>query len=217
MSFQDMNPSQGQIRQPRAADQVHLQWLRDFGVRSFSAKKVLDLGCGSGFISHFAQTEGARLSVGVDIEEPKEGLPATDEWQFVMANLDLGDWMKQIPGGNFDLILAFDILEHLRSPVVFLEQCRSLLGSEGTLFLTTPNTQSLERVLRPSTWSGAFDPQHRILFSKYSLGFLLGKTGLDPVHMDAPMRSLQWLPRWIQPQIGGQLLVQAKPGSSLNP
>jgi len=212
MSAQEKSSPAAQTTPPRHSDQVHLQWLRDFGVGSFKGMRVLDLGCGSGFISDLARIEGAQLSVGVDIEIPAEGAVAPNTWTFIQANLDLDNWLNEIPAKNFDLILAFDILEHLRSPVVFLEQCRSLLSEKGTLFLTTPNTQSLEKMLRPATWSGATDPQHRILFTRYSLGFLLSKTGLKPIHIDAPMKSLKWLPRWIQPQIGGQLLVQARPG-----
>ena len=195
---------------PRLSDTVHLQWLKNLGLHSFRGLRVLDLGCGSGYIAHLAKTEGATLSIGVDIEKPQDGIFVADGWQFVQSNLDAEDWYQSLPIKDFDAILAFDIIEHLRSPVAFLEQCHQLLGAQGSLYLTTPNVESLERRLKPQTWSGAFDPQHRILFSPYSLAFLLKKTGLQPVQLRAPMRSLRWLPRPLQPQIGGQLLAQAR-------
>jgi 2-polyprenyl-3-methyl-5-hydroxy-6-metoxy-1,4-benzoquinol methylase len=195
---------------PRVSDAVHLEWLRNLGVTSFAGTRLLDLGCGSGFLARLAKTQGAQVSVGVDIEKPKDGVFEANSWRFVQANLDGENWLKELPSGQFDMILAFDIIEHLRSPVAFLEQCGKLLSPKGSLYLTTPNVQSLERRLKPETWSGAFDPQHRILFSRYSLNFLLGKTGLRTVQMLAPMRSLRRLPRWLQPPIGGQLLVQAQ-------
>ncbi|HYX31499.1 MAG TPA: class I SAM-dependent methyltransferase [Oligoflexus sp.] len=188
---------------PRASDGVHLEWLQDLGAHSYVGTRLLDLGCGSGFVARFA-------SVGVDIEKPKDGVFESNSWQFVQANLDGEDWLKELPLQQFDMILAFDILEHLRSPVAFLEQVRKLLSPQGSLYLTTPNIQSLERLLNPDTWSGATDPQHRILFSRYSLSFLLRKMGFETVQMKAPMRSLRWLPSWLQPPIGGQLLVQAR-------
>lgn len=196
---------------PRVSDAVHLDWLQNLGVTSFTGTRLLDLGCGSGFLAHLAKNQGALVSVGVDIEKPKDGVFEPTGWRFVQANLDGEDWLKELPLQQFDMILAFDIIEHLRSPVAFLEQCRKLLSPNGALYLTTPNVQSLERMLKPDSWSGAFDPQHRILFSRYSLDFLLRKTGLKTVQMLAPMRSLRWLPRWLQPPIGGQLLVQATP------
>lgn len=195
---------------PRISDAVHLEWLQDLGVSSFSGLRLLDLGCGSGFLARFAKEQGALVSVGVDIEKPRDGVFAANSWHFVQANLDGEDWLKELPLQEFDMILAFDIIEHLRSPVAFLEQCQKLLGASGSLYLTTPNIQSLERHLKPDSWSGAFDPQHRILFSRYSLGFLLKKVGLHAAQMQAPMRSLRWLPRWLQPPVGGQLLVQAQ-------
>lgn len=196
---------------PRHSDAVHLEWLENLGLNSFAGLRLLDLGCGSGYLAHMAKSKGASVSIGVDIEKPKDGIFDEVSWQFVEANLDRDDWLNALPSKPFDIILAFDIIEHLRSPVAFLEQCRNLLSPQGSLYLTTPNTQSLERLLNPEGWSGAFDPQHRILFSKYSLGFLLRKTGLQAIQLRAPMRSLRWLPRAFQPPIGGQLLVQAGP------
>ena len=198
------------LGRPRLSDSVHIQWLENLGVNSFRGLRVLDLGCGSGYISHLAKTQGAAISVGIDIEKPKDGVFTPHGWQFVQSNLDAEDWFLSLPIKDFDVILAFDIIEHLRSPVAFLEQCRQILSPRGSLYLTTPNVQSLERRLKPDTWSGAFDPQHRILFSSYSLNFLLKKTGLKAVQLRAPMRSLRWLPRVLQPQIGGQLLAQAQ-------
>ena len=195
---------------PRISDAVHLEWLQNLGVSSFAGMRLLDLGCGSGFVARLAKNQGALVSVGVDIEKPKDGIFEANSWRFVQANLDGEGWLKELPLQQFDMILAFDIIEHLRSPVAFLEQCRQLLSPTGALYLTTPNVQSLERRLKPDTWSGAFDPQHRILFSRYSLTFLLRKTGLKTEQMLAPMRSLRWLPSFMQPPIGGQLLVQAK-------
>lgn len=196
---------------PRHSDTVHLAWLQNLGVSTFSGLRLLDLGCGSGHLVHMAKSQGASVSVGVDIEKPADGIFDEVPWQFVKANLDRDDWLKALPIRQFDIILAFDIIEHLRSPVAFLEQCRNSLTPKGSLYLTTPNTQSLERWMNPKSWSGAFDPQHRILFSKYSLGFLLKKIGLQTIQLGAPMHSLRWLPKAVQPHIGGQLLVQARP------
>ncbi|RYZ57555.1 MAG: class I SAM-dependent methyltransferase [Proteobacteria bacterium] len=205
-----MPSTQTGIRIPRASDTVHLDWMKDLGLTSFEGLKVLDIGCGSGFLCSHVIENGAKLSYGVDIEVPREGGADNADWEFIQANLDSDSWLNQFEGLTFDLIFAFDIIEHLQSPVVFLEQCRQLLNSRGKLLITTPNVQSLERLLKPESWSGASDPQHRILFNKYSLGFLCKKSGLDVRTLKAPMRMLRWLPKSFQPAIGGQLLALAQ-------
>ena len=209
MATADLNADQSLAPTARASDQVHLEWLSQLGIKSFAGLRVLDVGCGSGFLARLALEQGALDSVGLDIEKPREGFGPHAAWTFVQADLDRANWQVELLSKSFDLILAFDIIEHLRSPVAFLEQCRALLQSQGKLFLTTPNVQSLERILHPKTWSGAFDPQHRILFSPYSLKFLMARTGFRTLNLSAPMRLLRWLPFSLQPAIGGQLLLVA--------
>lgn len=209
-----MSLKHNEVLKPRASDLVHLDWMKDLGLTSFKGLKVLDIGCGSGYLCSYAADHGAALSYGVDIEIPREGLAEDNSWHFIQANLDADSWMQPFEGETFDLILAFDIIEHLQSPVVFLEQCKRLLNAKGQVLITTPNVQSLERHLKPESWSGASDPQHRILFNKYSLGFLCKKSGLEICSLKAPMRMLRWLPKPFQPSIGGQLLALAQQTSN---
>lgn len=189
----------------RGSDRDHLTWLRERRLANFADQTVLDLGCGSGYLCSQAAASGARLAVGVDIETPPFKSAA---WRYLSANLDQDSWPQAIQARDFDLILGFDIIEHLRSPVAFLEGCRSLLRPKGRLVLTTPNVNSWERLLNPHTWSGSQDPQHRILFSRYSLEFLLKKSGFQEIQSAAPLRSLRWLGP-LQPNCGGQIFCVA--------
>jgi 2-polyprenyl-3-methyl-5-hydroxy-6-metoxy-1,4-benzoquinol methylase len=195
------------------SDIDHLAWLDQLGVKSFTGLSVLDLGCGSGFLCKKMMEEGAKSVIGVDMVKPENAVGAT--WQYRDLDLDSPAWSSQMIEASFDLILAFDILEHLRSPYEFLSNCQKLLKPKGRLVLTTPNINSWERVANPDNWSGARDQQHKTLFSRYSLQFLLKKSSLDPVGMSAPMRSLKFLGP-LQPHIGGQILALAQKSETLN-
>ena len=194
----------------RPSDHWHLKWLEEENLHTMKDLRVLDLGCGSGFICADACRQGAASSVGIDIIEPKNAQEKST-WRFLQGDLESDDWYQNLRAGGdrFDLIMAFDILEHLSSPFEFLVRCQGLLSPQGRLILTTPNTMSLERMLRPKTWSGATDPQHKVLFNKYSLEFLLERCGLETVNLRAPMRSLSFLGQ-ASPQIGGQLVAVTK-------
>ena len=200
-----MTTEKSALLPPRSSDLDHLNWLRLAGLDNFQGKSLLDLGCGSGFICHKAMTEGATAAVGVDLVRPE--LAGAGDWEFKDLNLDGGDWHLGL-SRKFDLILAFDILEHLESPYRFLDCCHKSLSDTGQLVLTTPNLLSWERYYRPNDWSGVKDPQHKTLFTKYSLQFLLKKIGFSPDTVQAPMRSLAFLGP-LQPQIGGQILCVA--------
>lgn len=192
----------------RPADLDHLKWLRKAGIVSFQGKSVLDLGCGSGYLCHFAMLEGAKHAVGVDIINP--GFPPENGWEFQKADLNSDTWAESL-GSNHDLVLAFDIIEHVNSPFLFLTHCRKRLSKQGTLILTTPNTLSWERFTRPKSWSGVSDPQHKVLFEKLSLLHLLKQSGFQLETWAAPMRSLAFLGP-LAPQWGGQMLCVAKQG-----
>ena len=187
------------------SDIDHLSWLDIAGLNCFNGKGILDLGCGSGYICHKAMQDGATHAVGIDIVSPAKSYQ--DSFDFRSLNLDDANWHQSVDE-KFDLILAFDILEHLASPYWLLQSSRQLLSKNGVLVVTTPNTLSWERFVKPETWSGVTDPQHKTLFSKYSLKFLLSKVGFQKIALSAPMRSLKKLGP-LQPQCGGQILAVA--------
>jgi hypothetical protein len=45
--------------------------------------------------------------------------------------------------GQFDLVTAVEVVEHLESPIGFLRGVRELLTDDGVAILTTPNVDSL--------------------------------------------------------------------------
>lgn len=192
---------------PRGSDLVHLEWLRNLDAPAWQGLTVLDLGCGSGFICEEAVDKGARLVCGLDFVKP-EFFSLSSKWKFVAHDLDAPDWSQHLPARSFDVIMAFDILEHVASPYAFLKACSSLMSANSLLFITTPNVGSWERFLKPDSWSGVIDEQHKILFTRYSLNFLLSRVGLSSLKMTAPMRSLAFLGEF-QPDIGGQILCKA--------
>ena len=192
----------------RQSDIDHYNWLKILGINSFTNLNILDLGCGSGYLCQKAMSMGASQALGVDVVKPETD-PSEMLWEFGQLNLNEPQWHEELTS-KFDLLFAFDILEHLDSPSNFLVSCRKSLSSNGLLVVTTPNVNSWECTVNPNNWSGVQDPQHKTLFTKYSLAFLLKKSGFSDINLQAPIRKLSFLGA-LQPQIGGQILCTAKP------
>lgn len=112
---------------------------------------------------------GADFALGIDVIEPDAEDVLKRNWTFLIADLNRS-WLNQVHE-KFDLIMTFDILEHLDSPYQFLSSCFSLLKDGGYLILTTPNLMSLERFINPRQWSGVRDPQRKVLFQNIVLIF----------------------------------------------
>lgn len=199
-----------QLPKPWDSDLTHISWLDSLKLGGLAGSHILDIGCGSGYFCTDLVRKGAASATGIDLVKP--AFINEKIWTFLQINLDEQDWgyqvLNQQKQTNFDIIFAFDILEHLNSPYLFLIKCRSLLKPNGVLILTTPNTFSWERLLFPNKWSGAADPQHKHLFSVYSLEFLLRKTGFQNTQIKAPIRRLGAVGNFI-PRIGGQILAKA--------
>jgi 2-polyprenyl-3-methyl-5-hydroxy-6-metoxy-1,4-benzoquinol methylase len=49
---------------------------------------------------------------------------------------------------RFDVIVAGEIIEHLSNPGSFIRSCREHLGPDGVLVITTPNTFSVNHLLK---------------------------------------------------------------------
>jgi 2-polyprenyl-3-methyl-5-hydroxy-6-metoxy-1,4-benzoquinol methylase len=96
--------------------------------------RVLDLGCSSGLMAERIKKLGHRV-VGVDVEEFPGVTGRVDE--FVRADLDMG--VPGEVGGDFDVVVAADVIEHHRRPEELLRQIRGLLAPGGVLLLSVPN------------------------------------------------------------------------------
>lgn len=97
-----------------------------------AAARILDLGCGSGYgAASLARRPG--LVVGVDRVPPDR----TSRGGVHFVRADLGA-LPLRPGG-FDLVVSFQVIEHLVDPGPYLDAIAGVLAPGGTALLTTPN------------------------------------------------------------------------------
>jgi SAM-dependent methyltransferase len=89
--------------------------------------------------------------------------------RFVCADLDHGLPDELIKLGPFDVVLAADVLEHLREPGQLLEQIRDVLGERGALIVSVPNFGHWYARVR--TALGLFDYDQRGVLDRGHLRF----------------------------------------------
>ena len=111
--------------------------------------RLLEVGCGYGLFLAAARDRGYDVA-GVELSQPAArhareafGL-AVEQGQLAEAKLS----------GRFDVITAWDTLEHVPDPVAFLRTARGLLADDGVLAFSTPYFSSLPaRLLRTRWWT----------------------------------------------------------------
>jgi SAM-dependent methyltransferase len=109
-----------------------------FAARFASGRAVLDLGSGSGYgAAELSRT--ARFVCGVDISQDAMAY-ARD--RFPLPNLAfLAASAAAVPfrDSSFDLITAFEVIEHLEDWPGLIREAHRLLADDGVFILSTPN------------------------------------------------------------------------------
>jgi ubiquinone/menaquinone biosynthesis C-methylase UbiE len=109
-----------------------------FARRYAQAKRVLDAGCGTGYGSAELAQSAAEVT-GLDI--------AADAIEYATANypiaglrfLESSCTAVPFPAESFDLLVAFEVIEHLTDYRAFLDECARVLAREGLFIVSSPN------------------------------------------------------------------------------
>jgi glycosyltransferase involved in cell wall biosynthesis len=96
--------------------------------------RILDLGCSGGQLAAALRKQGHHVT-GVDVIEIDGVRDRLDE--FILHDLDHG--LPAEVGGPFDIVIAADVLEHVREPEQLLAEARSRLSPDGMALACVPN------------------------------------------------------------------------------
>jgi len=106
-------------------------------------KKILDFGCGSGYGSHFLANSAASV-LGVDISSQAINFAngkyagTASNLHFQVADLTKISTKSDLQG-KFDVVVSFDVIEHLEKYWIFLENIQALLANNGVVVIGCPN------------------------------------------------------------------------------
>lgn len=99
--------------------------------------RVLDYGCGVSDIGLILARNGAKITIA-DLRDEKLCFA---EWRYKKRKLDVDvmpiddtESIPDLPAGCFDLIIATEVLEHVRNPLFLLKSFIKWLSNNGYLF-----------------------------------------------------------------------------------
>jgi 2-polyprenyl-3-methyl-5-hydroxy-6-metoxy-1,4-benzoquinol methylase len=173
-----------------ARERVHEEFLDRFEPAS---GRLLDVGCGLGYFVERALTRGWD-AYGCDTSAAwvAEARTRVDRQRFALGGPDPSQFT-----GRFDLVTAWDVLEHVHDPLPFLRALSALTVPGGRVFIRTPNlvwiypTYGLRRHLfKEHLELGALN--HVVYYTSATLRRALRGSGLEPV---------EW-PVLVPPQVG---------------
>lgn len=180
------------------------------------AQRILDIACAGGRFGKMLRERGYWVA-GMDISED-----AIADAQAVLDRALLGDaenaWPQEFQGGDFDVIIAAEILEHVFDPVAVLRSAKRALKPGGSIIITTPNfmawTNRLTFLMGRFRYEeqGMFDFGHIRWFTLEYLKKVLKEAGFHIVqekHIIFPGKLTRLLKYW--PSLWSrQLIVRAE-------
>lgn len=118
---------------------------------------VLDVGCNTGELLDLARESGCRTA-GVEYSSASREVLA-GKGHDAYATLDDAR-------GKYDVITAFDLVEHLYDVPAFLQSCRERLAEDGRLVILTGDIDSMSARLSGARWWYVQYPEHIVFPSK---------------------------------------------------
>ena len=140
---------------------------------------ILDVGCGCGYHDLLmAEKHGVERVVGIDYS--KKSIETANRMYPHKKVVRYPADIFELQTSAFDMVVSFQVIEHMVDPVAFLEACIQQVQSGGWVVTTTPNRNRLtNRFLslfgRPQQLR---DPQHFREFTVSELIQISSVTGL---------------------------------------
>ncbi len=170
--------------------------LRDVGDHA----AILDLGCGNGALTSLAASRQRRV-VGVDLSVT--GIAAARRYypniQFLQADVCADCLPDQLSSGNFDVVMSFEVIEHVYAPRQLLKNCLRALKPGGWLIVSTPYHGYLKNLSLAvagkldNHFTALWDGGHIKFWSRRTLSLLLQEVGFKVVQFEGSGRwPLLW-------------------------
>ena len=175
------------------ADSSRLDWDLIAGyVREFVPKtgNVLDFGCYSGGL--LARLDPAIERYGVEINRAAAAVALEQGSVKIWPSLD--DVEK---GLKFNVVVAADVIEHMRNPKELIDRLETLLAADGVLILTTGDANNFFWSCFGANWWYCCNPEHVSFISKNWLNFICEARGLRVTRSDSFIYRRLGLPRRI--------------------
>ena len=156
---------------------------------------ILEIGCGSGIFLSELKNQCSKtvqdinlIYTGIDIDrtaisknvDPTLNLIATSAEDFATSSEQ-----------KFDLVLHFELIEHLQDPHTFMRSVRNLLTENGLQHFLTPNANGFDNralgynAFRPLA-HGIFPPMHLQAFTPQNIMHFAIRSGFQLLQVDTP-------------------------------
>ena len=186
------------IRLAYIRDMIDQHWQSDeHGFKPLDGKSALDVGCGAGLLAEPLARMGAQVTA---IDAAPELIEAAKSHAGGAGlSIDYRATGVEDLNGQFDLVTAMEVIEHVADPQAFVHDLAARLADGGLLILSTPNRTAWSRLLTITLAEGfGTIPKGTHEFEKFidpdQMRGLLAQAGLECIDFEgiamSPTRGL---------------------------
>ena len=174
-------------------DHEQSERIKRIGVENLRGQVVADFGCSAGVFLDAVKGIAKRTIAVEPASIFKDYLLSMGHEYFTYPR-DLID-----SGVKADIVVSFDVIEHLEDPLAFLCDVHEVLQPGGRFVLSMPSADDLLNKIAPSTFRPFFyQTAHINYFNRKSLGALFDaspfeKVDIDYLHKYKIDNFVQWL------------------------
>ncbi|MFA6920225.1 MAG: class I SAM-dependent methyltransferase [Gallionella sp.] len=148
-------------------------------ISQYKPASILEIGCGEGYFLSRIATCADRV-LGIDINS--RALAIAEKKGLKVSNKSIEEIEEK-----FDMIVLFQVLEHLELPMGLISEAVKKLNSGGVLMLAVPNPDGFLKHVDVHILD--MPPHHATIWSKKALCYLVEQCGLSTTGYDAePIR-----------------------------
>lgn len=110
----------------------------DFALKFCRGKNILEIGCGSGYGSEYLAENGVKKITAFDIDSQAINYAIKNSTHDNVV-FRQGDAQTLVLKEKFDVVVSFEVIEHLKDAEKLLELTKKVLKKKGVFILSTPN------------------------------------------------------------------------------
>jgi 2-polyprenyl-6-hydroxyphenyl methylase / 3-demethylubiquinone-9 3-methyltransferase len=153
----------------RAENRVRAPWMaNELHKRILKPAKVLDIGCGGGFLTNHLAEWGHAVT-GIDLSPSSLEAAHQNDKTKTVAYLPANAYDLPFKDRSFDAVSAMDILEHVENPGQLLSEASRVLRPGGLFFFHTFNRNLLSylMIIKGVEWFVKNTPKNMHVYSLF--------------------------------------------------
>ena len=156
---------------------------------------MLELGASVGLMTEIMHSWGIAVTA-VEIDRTARDILNESATRVLIGDLDDPRTLEPLGDERFDVVLASDVLEHLKDPLRCLRQAVQHVKPDGRVIVSIPNIAHGD--IRLALLAGSFeyadmgllDRTHIKFFTRSSLSNFLASAGLEPIRWHRTERPI---------------------------